>query len=542
MPAFKPFRDAKHAVIEQRDTLQLIAERARAEGNDITDEDISLFNWGTREPEHIQELMRDALGARERMSPMEFVLSPEDQPREPLRVPEIYRQGGFATTRTHTLRIRYKRCTDQFIGCSSLPALTFPFDSSFVRPSVAESLGAVEALIAKEPDSRLIVFGHTDAVGDDSYNKRLSERRAWSVYSFILNDADAWETLYNHPDEDWGVAAIQEILTDLGFDPGGIDGDLGPATQAQMRAFLGLPDGAPVQNDASFRKQLFAAYMGGKHEIKIGKGRFLDPGHMGCGEFNLLEAGEAANPRNRRVTIYAFHKERPPVLPCAYDDVLPCKKQMVDTDQRHQIGFSCSFYDSLAGHCPGEGLRCLRVYLLDFDGHAIPHCPFRARDRARVIVEGTADGDGLATLPDSVPNVIDIDWDRPKGADAAAGGFRFSRCYIVSVSAPQTRSGCAVRLENLGFDAEDFEDRRAAFAAAFGAHAATPLADFAKDIDQWHRTGDPSHIAPQESEPEEALEVEEPSVDLDPWYDAAEGGEEHDFESLYVDDDDDSGV
>lgn len=534
MSAFKSFNEAKQAVIEVRDTLETIAERARAEGNDISQEDIGLFNWGTSEPEHIQELMRDELGARARQSPMEFTLSPEDEPREPLRVPEVFEKDGFATERTHTVRIRLKTCKDQFIGCCSLPSITFPFDSSFIRPSVAENLGAVEDLVARKSDSKLMVFGHTDAVGNEGYNKRLSERRAWSVYAFILNDAEAWETLYNHHDEDWGVAVIQEILTDLGYDSGGIDGDMGPATEAQMRAFLGLPDDAPVKNDADFRSKLFSAYMGGKHDIVIGKDRFLDPGHMGCGEFNLLQDAAAANPRNRRVTIYAFNKDRPPNPPCAYDDTAPCKKQMVDGEHRHQTGFACSFYDSLAGHCPGEGLRQLDVYLLDVGGHAIPNCPFRARVGDAVIVEGEADGSGLVTLPDSVPHVVELDWDRPRQPDAPADAYRFTGPYIVSVSAPQTKSGCAVRLENLGFDSEDFEERRAAFTAFFDAHADTPLEHFAQDVDQWHSTGNPTHIQPQDMADED--EAEQPPGDEDnPWY-YGEGGDEWSLDELADDD------
>lgn len=183
MPAFKAFNEAREAIIEARDTLETIAERERTEGNNISQDDIGLFNWGTSEPEHIQELMRDELGARERLSPMEFTLSPEDEPREPLRVPEIFEKDGFATEQTHTVRIKSKTCEDQFIGCCSLPSITFPFDSSFIRPTVADNLGAVEDLVTKKSDSKLMVFGHTDAVGSEGYNKRLSERRAWSVYA-----------------------------------------------------------------------------------------------------------------------------------------------------------------------------------------------------------------------------------------------------------------------------------------------------------------------------------------------------------------------
>ncbi len=509
MPAFKAFEEAARASIEEGDTLESIAERARGDGNDITAEDIGVFNWGARETEHVQELMRDQLGARKRASPMHFLLSPEDEPREPLRIPEVYAQDSFATARTHTLQLRSKSCTDQFIGCSSLPSITFPFDSSFVRPDVAEHLGAVEELIAMDDASRLMIFGHTDAVGDAAYNKRLSERRAWSVHAFILNDTAAWETLYNHPDEDWGVAVIQEILADLGHDPGAIDGDMGPATQAGMRAFLGLPDGAPVQNDAAFRAQLFAAYMGGKHDIEIGADRFLDPGYMGCAEFNLLNDVDAADARNRRVTIYAFHRDRPPNLPCAFDDLGPCEKQMVDTDIRHQKGFRCSFYDSLAGCCPGEGKRQLELYLLDRRGLAIPNCPFKAHSNGTVFVEGTADGDGLAILPDSVPNTVQIDWARPAGSDE---GFMFSRPYIVSVSSALTHSGCNVRLANLGFDEKDLAEKRSVFSGFLRAHLETPFEDFAGDVDTWHSTGDPSHIEMSDDE----FDLDEEAAEGDP--------------------------
>ena len=140
MPAFRPYSQAEPAKVEDHDTLDTIAERARAEGKDVSADDISLFNWGTKEPAHVQELMRDELGARARISPMEYALMPGDEPREALRVPDPFAQDGFATERTHTLHIRRKSCPEQFIGCCSLPSITFPFDSSFIRPEVADSL------------------------------------------------------------------------------------------------------------------------------------------------------------------------------------------------------------------------------------------------------------------------------------------------------------------------------------------------------------------------------------------------------------------
>jgi len=524
MPGFRAFDDSRLANIELGDTLETIAARERAAGNPITAEDIAAFNWGATDPAQVQELMRDELGARARVSETEFALSPDDTARNPLRIPEPYAQTGFAMERTHTLRVRRRTCPPQFVGCCALSSLTFGFNSSFVRPEVVESLGAVEALIAKDPATLLFVFGHTDPVGDAAYNKRLSERRAWAVYSFILNDAEAWETLYNHPDEDWGVAVLQEILADLGHDPGAIDGEMGPNTRSAMRAFLGLPEDASVKNDATFRKQLFAAYMGGKHDIEIGADRFLGHGHMGCGEYNLLQDGEVANERNRRVVIYAFHRERPPNLPCAYDDSRPCERHFVDRDKRYTPGFACSFYDSLAGACPGEGRRHQRVYLLDRAGYAIPNCPFRALDGDTVIMEGTTDGGGVVVLPDSAPDIVRFEWAHAPGA---AEGFLFCHAYRVRAPAPATENGVAVRLKNLGFMNEALEEADRCFEAFFGLARAARPSEWASAIEKWHGTGDPTHILSSSQGAGEEPGEDPPDGDPDDypegWFDDCEG-------------------
>lgn len=353
--AYKSWQASRPYRPKQGDTLATVAEREAAAGNPITAEDIARFNWGTDDPEEIQTLMRDELGARARGGDKGFVLSGDDEARAELRIPEVFEQRGFSLERTHQIRVNRKECPPQFLDCCSLPAITFGFNSSFVTPAVVDHLGAIESMVQSYPDARLMVFGHTDAVGDELYNKKLSERRAWAVHAFILNDPDAWETLYNHPDEEWGLPVVQEILADLGHYQDAIDGDMGPATRGAMRAFLGLDEDASVNNDAAFRRELFAAYMGGKHDIEIDADRFMEPGFMGCGEFNLLEPTDSAEQKNRRVTLFAFNKDRLPNLPCTFADTGPCQHQMVSLENRHQEGFSCSFYDSWAKRCPCEG-------------------------------------------------------------------------------------------------------------------------------------------------------------------------------------------
>ncbi len=352
--AFKPHSSARTADIRRGDTLEEIASREREQGNDITADDIARFNWGAEEPEHIQELMRDELGATERRAPHEFVLSPDCSGRGELRIPEPFRAEGLATNREHRLRVRRKRCPKQFLACSGVPTLGFDFDSSFLRPEAKEALKDVQHMASAYPEAMLFVFGHTDAVGDPLYNKKLSERRAWSVYSFLIKDPSAWETLYSHHDEDWGLATVQEILAHLGHDPGGVDGDMGPLTRAAMREFLDLPDGAPVTNDAAFRARLFEAYMSGPDDASVAADRFCGDGFMGCGEFNLGKAQEEKSPDNRRVTVFAFHKDRLPNFPCAFADLGPCREHISEGSPRYNPGFSCSFYDTMAEPCWAE--------------------------------------------------------------------------------------------------------------------------------------------------------------------------------------------
>ena len=500
--AFKSWQGSRSYRPADGDTLTAIAEREAAAGNPISAEDIARFNWGTEDPEEIQTLMRDELGARSRDGDRGYVLSGDDSARSELRIPEAFEQRGFSLEQTHQVRVTRKECPPQFLDCCSLPAITFDFDSSFVKPAVVDHLAAVETLVRSHPEAKLMVFGHTDAVGDEMYNKKLSERRAWAVYAFILNDPDAWETLYNHPDENWGLRVVQEILADLGHYQDAINGDMGPGTRSAMRAFLGLDESALVSNDAAFRRDLFAAYMGGKHDIEIDADRFMDPGFMGCGEFNLLEPTDSAEEKNRRVTVYAFNKDRLPNLPCAFADCGPCRNQMVTLENRHQEGFSCSFYDSWAKRCTCEGpdRPWIEVYLLDRAGHPIPNCPFRAHANGSLLHEGAADDSGIARLPPSTPGHIQIDFHRREAAGDPK--FRFSTDYLLDVSSCESAESSRRMLHNLGYV---FDEEHEHYVFDFQHHWSKPLtgehSDIVDALGGWHSTGVPPSPGDHEDDP-----------------------------------------
>jgi len=67
-------------------------------------------------------------------------------------------------------------------------AITFDTDSTYVRPGVEDDLFALASNLRKYPDSTVDVIGHTDDVGDASYNQGLSARRADSVRVILMQD------------------------------------------------------------------------------------------------------------------------------------------------------------------------------------------------------------------------------------------------------------------------------------------------------------------------------------------------------------------
>lgn len=235
---FEKTENAKLYTTVDGDTLQTIAERETEAGNPITWQELAKYNWGTDDPTTINELLRDELGARKRDTANNFVISADDTPRSELRIPKKFEKKTLSLEKTHILRVRKKTICPQFQAYSSIPGATFETDKSFLRPSVADDILPVEQAIKENPDAKIMIFGHTDKVGSESYNKALSERRAKSVFAFITDDADTWEELYKQ--EDWGTKAIQEILKDFddpAFDPGPVDGIYGQKTRQAVRNF-----------------------------------------------------------------------------------------------------------------------------------------------------------------------------------------------------------------------------------------------------------------------------------------------------------------
>jgi outer membrane protein OmpA-like peptidoglycan-associated protein len=64
----------------------------------------------------------------------------------------------------------------------------FAFDSADILPSAKSQLDAIAAGIRMLPATQKVVIeGHTDAVGTEQYNEQLSQRRARSVRQYLVS-------------------------------------------------------------------------------------------------------------------------------------------------------------------------------------------------------------------------------------------------------------------------------------------------------------------------------------------------------------------
>lgn len=61
-------------------------------------------------------------------------------------------------------------------------------DSSIMKNNFSSDLDEVVQLAKKYPDAKIEISGHTDARGSLAYNQALSDRRAKSVYNYLINN------------------------------------------------------------------------------------------------------------------------------------------------------------------------------------------------------------------------------------------------------------------------------------------------------------------------------------------------------------------
>jgi len=63
----------------------------------------------------------------------------------------------------------------------------FDFDKATLRPEAMSKLDEAVRIMNEHPGIRINVEGHTDSMGSDAYNQKLSDQRSASVVSYLLS-------------------------------------------------------------------------------------------------------------------------------------------------------------------------------------------------------------------------------------------------------------------------------------------------------------------------------------------------------------------
>jgi len=67
-----------------------------------------------------------------------------------------------------------------------LRGINFDFDKSNIKPEFQPVLDEAAAILAKHANVSVVIEGHTDSIGTEAYNQKLSERRADSVKKYLV--------------------------------------------------------------------------------------------------------------------------------------------------------------------------------------------------------------------------------------------------------------------------------------------------------------------------------------------------------------------
>lgn len=99
-------------------------------------------------------------------------------------------EGGFGNSTMNNFLVQSGQISPvQMLGerfAREVPStITFAFNSAQITPESAAILEQQANFIRQFPEVRFRVYGHTDLVGSDAYNRRLGQRRAEAVVAFF---------------------------------------------------------------------------------------------------------------------------------------------------------------------------------------------------------------------------------------------------------------------------------------------------------------------------------------------------------------------
>jgi outer membrane protein OmpA-like peptidoglycan-associated protein len=103
----------------------------------------------------------------------------------PIKVTVDDGRGGVCTATGNETTIQ------KFVLTEKGRNVLFDFDKANLKPEAVRQLQPVLEALKEQPSLRALIVGHTDSVGTDAYNMKLSQRRAESVADYLIKNSPA---------------------------------------------------------------------------------------------------------------------------------------------------------------------------------------------------------------------------------------------------------------------------------------------------------------------------------------------------------------
>lgn len=91
--------------------------------------------------------------------------------------------------------LEIQRLEDESLKIDVSSEVSFDFGKADLKPAFTPTLDKVADLLHRYDRTVVHVIGHTDNIGSEAYNQRLSEQRAESVVNYFSRKGIAWQRL-----------------------------------------------------------------------------------------------------------------------------------------------------------------------------------------------------------------------------------------------------------------------------------------------------------------------------------------------------------
>ena len=76
----------------------------------------------------------------------------------------------------------------RFVLAEKGAKVLFDFNKAVLKPEAKNQLAGVLQAAKEQPGVQVLIVGHTDGIGSDAYNLKLSQRRAESVVDYLVQN------------------------------------------------------------------------------------------------------------------------------------------------------------------------------------------------------------------------------------------------------------------------------------------------------------------------------------------------------------------